>query len=64
LLNLTMIAAAVWLAPQMERPVVGLAWGVFIAGIIQLSFQIPFLRRSICCRARAGVGPPRVFSKS
>jgi putative peptidoglycan lipid II flippase len=45
LLNLTMIAAAVWLAPQMERPVVGLAWGVFIAGVIQLSFQIPFLRR-------------------
>jgi putative peptidoglycan lipid II flippase len=45
LLNLTMIAAALWLAPQMERPVVGLAWGVFIAGIIQLCFQIPFLRQ-------------------
>ena len=45
LLNLTMIAAALWLAPQMEQPVVGLAWGVFIAGIIQLSFQVPFLRQ-------------------
>lgn len=45
LLNLTMIAAALWLAPQMERPVVGLAWGVFIAGVLQLSFQIPFLRQ-------------------
>jgi putative peptidoglycan lipid II flippase len=45
LLNLTMIAAALWLAPRMERPVVGLAWGVFIAGIIQLGFQIPFLRQ-------------------
>lgn len=45
LLNLTMIAAAIWLAPNMERPVVGLAWGVFIAGIIQLGFQIPFLRQ-------------------
>jgi putative peptidoglycan lipid II flippase len=45
LLNLTMIAAALWLAPRMEQPVVGLAWGVFIAGIIQLSFQIPFLRQ-------------------
>jgi len=43
LLNLTMIAAALWLAPRMERPVVGLAWGVFIAGIVQLVFQIPFL---------------------
>ncbi len=45
LLNLTMIAAALWLAPLMEKPVMGLAWGVFIAGIIQLSFQIPFLRQ-------------------
>ncbi len=45
LLNLTMIAAALWLAPQMAQPVVGLAWGVFIAGVIQLSFQIPFLRQ-------------------
>lgn len=43
LLNLTMIAAALWLAPLMERPVMGLAWGVFIAGIVQLGFQIPFL---------------------
>ena len=43
LLNLTMIAAALWLAPRMEQPVVGLAWGVFIAGIVQLGFQIPFL---------------------
>jgi len=45
LLNLTMIAAALWLAPRMERPVVGLAWGVFIAGVIQLGFQVPFLRQ-------------------
>ncbi|MFO1371973.1 MAG: murein biosynthesis integral membrane protein MurJ [Candidatus Competibacteraceae bacterium] len=45
LLNLTMIAAALWLAPRMERPVVGLAWGVFIAGVIQLGFQAPFLRQ-------------------
>ncbi|HRF44739.1 MAG TPA: murein biosynthesis integral membrane protein MurJ [Candidatus Competibacteraceae bacterium] len=44
-LNLTMIAAALWLAPLMEQPVMGLAWGVFIAGIIQLGFQIPFLRQ-------------------
>ena len=45
LLNLTMIAAALWLAPRMEQPVMGLAWGVFIAGVIQLSFQVPFLRQ-------------------
>ncbi len=46
LLNLTMIAAALWLAPRMERPVIGLAWGVFIAGVVQLGFQIPFLRQA------------------
>jgi putative peptidoglycan lipid II flippase len=45
LLNLTMIAAALWLAPHMEKPVMGLAWGVFIAGVVQLGFQIPFLRQ-------------------
>ena len=43
LLNLTMIAAALWLAPVMAQPVIGLAWGVFIAGLIQLGFQVPFL---------------------
>ncbi len=45
LLNVCLIAAALWLAPQMERPVVALAWGVFIAGIIQFLFQLPFLAK-------------------
>ena len=44
LLNLSMIGAAVWLAPRMHEPVLALAWGVFIAGVAQLAFQIPFLR--------------------
>lgn len=57
LLNLTMIGAALWLAPFMEQPVMGLAWGVFIAGIIQLSFQIPFLYRiQLLPRPRWGWG--------
>ena len=43
LLNLSLIAATLWLAPGMQQPVVALAWGVFIAGIAQLAFQIPFL---------------------
>lgn len=45
ILNLAMIAAAVWLAPLMDEPIVGLAWGVFAAGAIQLAFQIPQLLR-------------------
>ena len=44
LLNLSLIGAAVWLAPRMQEPVLALAWGVFIAGVVQLLFQIPFLR--------------------
>ncbi len=44
LLNLSLIGAALWLAPRLDEPVVGLAWGVFIAGVVQLVFQLPFLR--------------------
>lgn len=43
LLNVSLIAATLWLAPQMEQPIVALAWGVFIAGVAQLAFQVPFL---------------------
>ncbi len=42
-LNLCMIAAALWLAPLLDQPVTALAWGVFAAGIVQLSFQLPAL---------------------
>lgn len=44
-LNLCMIGAVLWLAPRMEEPVTALAWGVFAAGMVQLAFQIPYLRR-------------------
>ncbi len=43
LLNLVLIAFAAWIAPQMERPGMGLAIGVFVAGAVQLLFQLPFL---------------------
>lgn len=43
LLNLSLIACALLLAPEMEQPIVALAWGVFIAGVAQLVFQVPFL---------------------
>ncbi len=45
ILNLVMIAAAIWIAPLMNEPIVALAWGVFAAGAIQLGFQIPPLLR-------------------
>jgi len=45
LLNLSLIGAAIYLAPMMDEPIVALAWGVFIAGVVQLAFQLPFLAR-------------------
>ncbi len=45
LLNLSMIASILWLAPLLEIPVYALAWGVLAAGILQLLFQLPFLYR-------------------
>jgi len=45
LLNLSLIASAYWLAPYLDPPARALAWGVFIAGIVQLVFQFPFLAR-------------------
>ncbi|PVZ70690.1 murein biosynthesis integral membrane protein MurJ [Pelagibaculum spongiae] len=43
LLNISLIIAALVFAPGMEQPVVALAWGVFVAGIAQLLFQLPFV---------------------
>lgn len=45
LLNLSLIGAALWLAPRMEEPVTALAWGVLVAGLAQLAFQLPPLAR-------------------
>lgn len=42
-LNLTMIAAAIWLAPLSAQPISALAWGVFVAGVVQLLIQLPAL---------------------
>lgn len=44
-LNIVMIAAAFWLSPAFSQPIIGLAWGVFVAGVVQLIFQWPFLRQ-------------------
>ena len=46
LLNICIIACAYLLAPVMSEPAYALAWGVFIGGIVQLGFQLPFLFRA------------------
>lgn len=43
LLNLSLIAAAYWLVPVVENAAIALSIGVFIAGMAQLLFQLPFL---------------------
>lgn len=45
LLNLSLIGAAIFAAGWFDAPIEALAWGVFVAGIAQLLFQLPFLMR-------------------
>jgi putative peptidoglycan lipid II flippase len=59
--NLTMIAAMFWLAPRFEVPPVGLAWGVLIAGFLQLVLLWPALGRlGLRPRLRPGFRHPDV----
>lgn len=44
-LNICLIGAAFWLSPHFASPIIGLSWGVTIAGVIQLFFQLPFLKK-------------------
>jgi putative peptidoglycan lipid II flippase len=45
LLNVSLIASALWLAPHFDPPVLALAWGVAIGGLAQLLWQLPFLKK-------------------
>jgi putative peptidoglycan lipid II flippase len=45
LLNLSFLAAIFWLSPLLEKPIMALAWAVLLAGIAQLAFQFPFLKK-------------------
>ena len=40
LLNLSIIASAIFVAPHVEPPIVALAWGVFAGGVAQLILQL------------------------
>jgi len=43
LLNLVLISTAIWLTPLFDEPIMAMAWGVLLAGMTQLLFQLPFL---------------------
>jgi putative peptidoglycan lipid II flippase len=44
-LNLSYIAFALFAVPYFDPPILALAWAVFVGGLLQLLFQIPFLLR-------------------
>ncbi len=44
-LNVVLIGAAVLVAPQLAQPELALAGGVFLAGLVQLLFLLPSLKR-------------------
>ncbi|HRH81130.1 MAG TPA: murein biosynthesis integral membrane protein MurJ [Thiobacillaceae bacterium] len=45
MLNIAMILAAAVAAPWFDPPVLALGWGAFLGGVLQLSLQVPALRR-------------------
>lgn len=61
LLNLSLIAAAFWLKNHFNPPVKALAFGVLIAGVVQLLAQLPALwRMGLLPRPRWGFSNPQV----
>lgn len=61
LLNLTLIGFALWVSPHMQQPIMALAWGVLVAGAVQLVFQVPSLREiGLLPRFRYGFDDPDV----
>ncbi|AYC34337.1 murein biosynthesis integral membrane protein MurJ [Pseudomonas cavernae] len=45
LLNVSMIAFALFLTPYFEPPVMALGWAVLVGGLLQLLYQLPHLRK-------------------
>ncbi len=43
LLNISFIVGAAFFAERFDPPVLVLAWAVFVGGLLQLAFQLPFL---------------------
>lgn len=44
-LNVSFIAAALFIAPYFDRSIQVLAWAVFVGGVLQLAYQWPYLRK-------------------
>jgi putative peptidoglycan lipid II flippase len=60
-LNVVLIGAALLVAPRLEQPVFALAGGVFVAGVVQVLFLLPSLKRlGFLPRPRWGLRDPGV----
>lgn len=61
LLNLCLIGAALGATAWFDPPIAALAWGLFVAGAVQLLFQLPFMQRlHLLPRPRVGFRHPGV----
>ena len=61
LLNVSLIVAAVAFSAYFETPIKALAWGVFVAGVLQLGFLLPSLaRHRVLPRPRPSLDHPGV----
>ena len=43
ILNLCMIAGALWLSPLLDTPILALGWAILLGGVVQLLFLLPQL---------------------
>jgi len=44
-LNISFIICALFLAPHFHPPIMVLGWGVFLGGVAQLAYQLPYLKK-------------------
>ena len=55
-LNIVMIVFAAWLSPYFEQPVLALAVGVFVGGVLQVADPgAGAAAAAACCAGRAGI---------
>ncbi|WED23268.1 murein biosynthesis integral membrane protein MurJ [Vibrio sp. JC009] len=60
-LNVMIISSALFIAPKLAQPEIGLAIGVFLGGLVQFLFQIPFLiKEGMLVRPKWGWRDPGV----
>ena len=61
ILNLSMIACALWLAPRLDTPILALGWAILFGGILQLVFLLPQLAQlDLLALPRWGFSSPDV----